>query len=150
MLRSISIIQMLVLILCVAAMGCSSDREETRGNRVPVDGIITLDGTHLEAGRIVFITNQGSGEVKATASVVKGYYGFDVENGPLTGQARVEIYPQEMELEQFESARDGDPSQRIDFIPVRIPAKYNVRSTLTAEVQSDAENNLIRFDLLSK
>ena len=131
-------------------LGCGATEQPSRGQRVAVDGIVTLDGDHLQAGRIVYITDQGAGKVKAAAAIVHGYYNFTVENGPLAGKARVEIYPKEIELEQFEEARGEDRNRSVDIVAVKIPVRYNLRSELSADVQHDAESNLFHFDLLSK
>lgn len=128
-------------------IGCSTGIEDQRGERVAVDGIVTVDGVPLQAGRIIYVTNQGAGEVKATASIVQGFYAFTDQNGPLAGKARIEIYPQEMELEAFELAKSSNPKKGVNFTDVKIPARYNIRSTLEVDVQPDAESNLFRFDL---
>ncbi|MEP3482554.1 MAG: hypothetical protein ABJZ55_25150 [Fuerstiella sp.] len=144
------VLKLFSVILPCLLLGCAGEENQTRGQRIPVDGVVTLDGDHLVAGRIIFISDQGAGAVKATATIVQGYYKFDAENGPLQGTARVEIYPEQIELEQFESARGGDPNQIVDLAVVDIPSKYNLKSELTAELQSDAESNLFNFELSTK
>lgn len=134
--------------LVVTAAGCGST-EDPRGVRVPVDGYVTLDGDMLPMGRIVFVADGGKGEVKATAMITDGAFRFTTENGPFEGDARVEIYPVEMELEEFESARNGDTTRKVDFTKVHIPDRYNKNSKLTATVTSDGDQNLYSFDLTS-
>lgn len=138
------------LLLFVVIAGCSSRANDRRGDRVAVDGIVSVDGTVLKAGRIVYVTNQGFGAVKATASIVEGYYAFTESDGPLPGKARVEIYPQELELEAFDAVRSTNPSKRVDFAEVKIPARYNLRSELEVDVQRDADSNLFSFDLITE
>lgn len=139
-------VRTVVALACCGILGCGSDAT-TRGVRVPVDGAVRVDGEPLAAGRIVYMTDQGAGQVKATAAIVNGFYSFTEENGPLAGQARVEIYAQEMELEEFESVRDGDHSKMVNVVKVHIPAKYNTHSELTVNVQPEAESNLFQFEL---
>ena len=138
-----------LLCLAVASLfaGCGASVEDPRGTRVAAEGTVKLDGAELAAGRIVFLSNQGEGTVKATALVEQGRYSFDEDNGPLPGTARVEIYPIEMDLEEFEKTRGGDATQRVPLSDVWIPARYNTHSTLTAEVGTDAEENVDTFAL---
>lgn len=137
-------------LLCLLSIGCSPGENELRGTRVAVEGIVTLDGESLPAGRIVYICDQGAGGVKSAASIVSGFYSFSTQNGPTIGTARVEIYPEELELEEFESVRGGDSTKRLDFTKITIPAEYNIRSTLTVDVQPDLDSNLFSFHLTTK
>lgn len=124
-----------LLIAVVASLcGCGGTVEDPRGSRVSGTGLVTLDSKPLEYGRIVFITNQGNGEVKATAMIEEGSFVFTPKTGPLEGEARVEIHPVEIELEEFEDQRQGNSQKKIDIARVPIPAKYNVNSELTADV----------------
>ena len=137
------------LLVCVLA-GCGGKVEDTRGVRVARQGTVTLDGQPLQYARVVFISDQGSGAVKASAMVEDGSFTFTEENGPLEGTARVEIYPVEMELEDFETQRGGDARKRIDVTRIDIPPRYNVRSELTAEISGDGVIQPASFDLKSK
>ena len=139
-----------VVLVGITAAGCGGGRQDARGIRVAVNGSVTLDGELLPAGRINFITDQGEGKVKATAEIVDGWYTFTDQNGPLEGKARVEVRPMEMELEQFEAARDGDVGKRVDVAQFDIPAEYNIRSKLTATISADAEKNYLNFELVTK
>lgn len=135
------------LALAMLLAGCGASVDDPRGMRVAAEGTVSLDGAELPAGRIVFLSNQGEGTVKATALVEQGRYSFDEDNGPLPGTARVEIYPIEMDLEEFEKTRGGDATQRLPLTDVWIPARYNTHSTLTAEVGTDVEENVYTFAL---
>ena len=90
------------------------------------------------------------GQVKAVALIYYGQYRIDEMNGPLRGTARVEILPQQFELEEFEALRDQSPMMVPEFRKVAIPAKYSVKSTLTAQVSADESRNVFDFDLESE
>ncbi|APZ96510.1 hypothetical protein [Fuerstiella marisgermanici] len=137
-------------LFCVTTLGFGDAREDSRGVRVAVDGSVTLNGELLPAGRIIFITDQGDGQVKAAAEIVNGWYSFTDQNGPLKGEARVEIHPVGLELEQFEATRDGNVRKRIDVTPMDIPTKYNVRSKLTATISADSTENYVNFELATR
>lgn len=136
--------------LLLVLAGCGGSEVDTRGVRVAADGLVTLDGEMLKMGRIVFITNQGQGEVKASAMIKDGAFSFTKENGPLEGEARVEIHPVQLDLEEFEQTRGEDITKKVDITQIDIPAVYNTNSTLTAEVESENDGTLFTFDLKSK
>ena len=137
-------------VLAIAGCGGSSD---TRGERMPASGYVTVDSEPLQRGRIVFLCDQGDGQLKATATVMGGVFRFTKKTGPLTGTARVEVYPAELELEELEMLKKKDPGDGFDYVKVEIPAKFNTASTLTAdvkEVAEDSNKNLYTFNLVTK
>lgn len=136
------------ILFTVFVVGCSSNPEESRGHRVGGLGLVTLDGEPLKQGRIVMISDQGHGQVKAAADIVDGVFTFDEDSGPLEGEVRVEIHAVAMELEDFEARRAEHPS-RLDYSRITIPAAYNVQSTLTATVSEDGGIVPVNFDLVS-
>lgn len=136
--------------LALSLCGCDANSSDPRGERVGVRGTVTLDGIPLPSGRIVFESNQGRGALKATARVERGRFELSSQAGPLPGPARIEIYPEPIELEELEAARQGDPRRHVALKPVHIPARYNVRSTLTAEIRPEGGVNELTFTLTSK
>ena len=130
-------------------IGCGGV-EDQRGVRVAGEGFVTIDGAPLDMGRIILITDQGNGEVKASAMIQDGAYSFTEESGPLEGQARVEIYPVEMELEDFETQRGGDPKKKVDFTRTDVPARYNVKSDLSATISAEDGIAPLFFELTTK
>jgi len=139
---------LLFVLFVIGCSGCSSKPPELRGRRVAGLGLVTLDGEPLEQGRIVMISDQGHGQVKAAADIVDGVFTFDEDSGPLEGEVRVEIHAVAMELEDFEARRAENPS-RLDYSRIVIPAAYNVQSTLTATVSEDGGIVPVNFDLVS-
>lgn len=142
-------VALLIAILSCSTFGCGGSDIDDRGQRVSVTGEVKLDGQPLSNARIVFISDEGAGTVKATALIENGTYSIDETNGPLPGNARVEIHPELMELEILEAAKDGDRYKSVETSPVSIPARYNSRTELTAPVSSEDEN-IFDFDLASK
>jgi len=121
--------------------------EDPRGQRVAVSGTVTFDGKPLPAGSIRLASDQGSGVVKARASISDGAFSFNEENGPLAGEVRVEIFPPTMELEQFDAARAGEDS---GFKPVYVPPRYNQNSQLTANIEPNGSDQSLTFELTSE
>ena len=139
-----------LIVLLVLLAGCSKSPDDTRGTRVAASGIVMMDEQPLRCARIQFETDQGSGTVRAMALIEDGEFSFDEQNGPLVGEARVEVRSAEMELAELEAARGGDPTVFVNPIKVWIPPKYNTNSTLTANVSDNPDNNRFEFRLVSK
>lgn len=129
--------------------GCGNAGADPRGMRVAAEGTVLLGNEPISAARIMFIVDQGAGAVRASALIKDGTFSFDEKNGPLVGDARVEIHPVEMELEELEAARGGDPTMFVNPLKVWIPPQYNKHSKLTAHLTEDPEENQFEFRLAS-
>lgn len=132
----------------IAVAGCGA--RDDRGTRVGVRGAVFLDGKPLNRSIIVFRAAEGESKVVATAPIVDGFYEIPAERGPLAGKVRVEIRPDQIEMEEFEAARKENPRHKIDFEAIHIPAKYNTRSELVREVSAESEENKFDFLLTSE
>ncbi len=132
--------------LGLVLVGCGSD---SRGERFALTGTVTFDGQPLSRATIVFVSGEGSGSVKASGQVEDGVFSIDAGRGALIGEARVEVYPELVELEEFEAARGEDFSNPTEAKTIDIPTRYNTESELTAIVKADG-NNDYGFHLVSK
>ena len=139
---------MALTIVSVSLSGCGAEVDQ-RGQRVGVSGQVMIDGQPLTKGRIVFVSDDGAGAVKATALIENGTYAIDEKRGPLASNARVAIHPELLELGELEVARGGDRFMKIDIRPIAIPHRYNTRSELTAQISEDGDN-AFNFELASK
>lgn len=124
--------------LVVGLAGCGSD---TIGY---VEGTVTLDDQPLEGALVTFIPEEG-GRPAYGRTNADGWYELTYtrkEKGALIGTNSVEI----------NTESEGDPdAENPAFrksVPERIPAKYNVNTELTAEVESGS--NTFNFDLSSE
>jgi hypothetical protein len=142
------VVIVLSIALCLVA-GCGRAGDE-RGQRAAVRGAVYLDGRPLNRARIVFRTADGPSKVKSTGSIVDGFYEIPAERGPLIGTMRVEVQPETIELEAFVAARGKNRKKRVSPAAVPIPAKYNRRSQLTADVSPDGRENKFDFRLTSQ
>ena len=152
--RSLCLLRLLRSLQCLLVLlllsGCGGSTSDQRGTRVGGVGLVHLDGAPLPAGRIVMISDQGNGQVKASALIEDGVFQFCEDSGPLAGSVRVEIHPVRLELEEFEARRGEDPSASVEWTAVRIPPQYNVMSTLTADVSTVDGIVPINFELVSQ
>ena len=120
-----------VLIWLVAALptvGCSSESE-----RIAVSGEVSMDGAPVPNGEITFAPADGSIQ-QATAPIVEGQYAMDERFGAVPGSYRVMIRG----FREIPATGPGNPYAP-DAVPTEqyIPARYNERTTLTAEVSAD-------------
>jgi hypothetical protein len=131
-----------VLVLVFLA-GCGGDSFE----RGTVRGQVTFKGKNVEQGVIQF---SPLGETKGRlcgADIVAGKYEINVD-GPAVGTHRVEIQEFRKTGRKVPDLM-GDVSipnrPLIDEVVPALPAKYNVESTLTAEIEP--KENVIDFAL---
>ena len=138
-------IKTLTILLFAAATsnGCSGSATPERDTRASVSGSVTLDGKPVDRARIIFVSDAGSGAVKASGVITKGQYNINAESGPLPGDARVEIHSELIDLEEFEGQRNGDRFKDVDARTGYIPVRYNIRSSLKAGISTEGEN---KFD----
>lgn len=118
------------------AGGCSSE-----AGKAAVSGEVTLDGKPLKEGVIRFVPADGQSPT-ADAAIVDGGFQATVP----VGQKRVEISAPKVVGKR--KMYDTPQSPWVDQVAELIPAHYNVKSTLTAEVKKGA--NQLGFDLTSK
>ena len=118
----------LALLSVLAAAGCT-------GKRASVAGAVTYDGQPVDGGRIFFIP-QGDpvGRPAVHATIEQGKYYLPAAQGPELGKHRVEIVwhkkPGGKPL-----GKPGDPGFTTDDLVQTLPAVYNSKSTLSADVQ---------------
>ena len=137
------------VLAAVMAAGCSRSGDELP--REPVSGVVNLDGRPLDAGSIQFTPaspapGAGGAAVTGGSSIENGRFAIDRENGLVPGGYKVAIYAADS---KEPAATKGPVRKGTVLARERIPAKYNSRSTLTAEVKIGGTSDLM-FDLQSE
>jgi hypothetical protein len=118
-------------------VGCG----DSYGGRCAVSGTITLKGKNLDEGAIVFIPVDPALPTQASAGITKGAYQIPRPQGLVPGKYRVSISSPDGKTPE---ASDGPPGPSGNFASKdRIPAKFNIESTLEFEVKKDGPN---KFD----
>ena len=119
--------------------------------RAAVTGTVTVDGTPLPKGKIVFTPAEGNASLIATAQVVEGRFETPEAFGPIPGMQRVEIistddggYAPDDEAAMERWVAEGRKPIKV----VRIPPQYQKDGTLKAEVRMDGPNEF-EFELVS-
>jgi hypothetical protein len=134
-------------LLVMLALGCGG---QTGPTRVAVQGEVLLDGIPLSQGMIRFIPEVGVEGPATAAKIENGQFSLRRSEGPVVGLHRVEIeatgyHDFAIDDEQaFAEAFQRQPRSPLGQNPV--PAAYNERSELTAEIVEPGPREL-RFEL---
>ncbi|WP_435016479.1 hypothetical protein TA3x_004045 [Tundrisphaera sp. TA3] len=132
--------------VCLALAGCTTDESGDSLDREAVSGKVTLDGQPLDSAVIQFISTDPNSQGGTSGPIKAGAYEFGTDRGPVAGSYKVAISSVEPTVEEAEPPPPGEvPKPK----PDRIPKKYNVQTTLTAEIKA-GESNAIDFALDSK
>jgi hypothetical protein len=133
-----------LLMVVVAALHGCAPADDGLGRR-ETSGTVTLDGQPLATGSIQFepqVSNTGT-LVSGGGIIRGGRYSIPREKGLCPGKYKVSI-------SSAGEAPGGDefqpPGDRTPPPPEKVPLKYNVATTLTAEVKADVPN-IFNFDL---
>ena len=127
--------------LCMVCIGCGGD---TGPELSFVSGKVTLDGKPLAKVSLQFTPEQETGSPSYGATNADGEYELlfsTNRSGAMPGKHRVEITAVEPEVDQEGKLIDSASI-------VKIPTKYSVPGTLSADVHSGS--NTIDFALESK
>lgn len=119
-----------LLVAFLLAAGCGPSKPET----VPVSGTVTWNGQALSQGSILFAPEDGKG-VPDPGDIKDGRYQLQAK----TGKKKVEIRATR-ESGKVDPAMGAAPREQY------IPAEYNEKTTLRADVKS-GEKNEFNFPL---
>jgi hypothetical protein len=138
--------------LCVAsiggffllATGCGKER-------MPVEGTVTVNGQPLDVGGIDYISMEPDGSsFRCGGPIENGKYIIPADRGVYPGRYRVEIKwmkPTGKKETVSEGPADDGKEKKWEFVERKqaLPAKYNERSELTADITSS--ENVVDFNL---
>jgi hypothetical protein len=111
-------------------VGCG----ESTGNKQKISGTVTFKGQPLDQGRIDFFPTEKTAP-GAAADIQNGKYTVVAKEGLAPGTYRVVISSM--------SGKEPPPDELPGEAPIRkerIPAKYNEKSDLKAEVKAGVDN----------
>jgi hypothetical protein len=109
--------------------------------REPVRGTVRFDGKPLESGTVVFMPASVQGETQAGGLIQHGSYEIPRRDGPVPG-----VYTVVITAAGNAAVPAGAPGNELSIPRQPIPARYNTRSELKAEVKKGVENQF-DFDL---
>ena len=145
--------------LALAVIGCSRSRDDLP--REPVAGTVTMDGKPLPEGTIQFYPTGDPSKtavVGENAEIKEGNFSLPREDGLVPGTYKVSI--SHAELKEAKPKVKGKiktppptsltiPSRTKELGPEQIPARYNSKSELKAEIPRGGTKDL-KYDLQSK
>jgi hypothetical protein len=145
----------LALILALAAIGCSRSRDDLP--REPVAGTVTMDGKPLPEGTIQFYPTGDASKtalVGENAEIKEGGFSIPREDGLIPGTYKVSISHAELKeakpkVKTPPLTNTSIPSRTKELGPELIPARYNTKSELKAEIPRGGTKDL-KFGLQSK
>ena len=131
-----------VAVAALAVAGCTKQRSA-------VSGTVTYAGQPIDTGGIDFISTDPDGSrFRLGGPILDGKYAISADRGPYPGKYRVEVTwmkvhgkPQVVD----ESGSEGGSKREVPNRKQALPAKYNEKSELTAEITSG--RNTVDFDL---
>lgn len=126
--RFVSLIGLPLLGSLAAGCGATGDGLP----REPVAGTVTLDGRPLDDGFISFVPADGS-ETVVSAEINQGRYALPRTEGPVTGVQTVQIFATGPTGRKVKNPEN--PRELIEETGELLPARYNLRSELRAEIQ---------------
>lgn len=123
--------------LVLALAGCGGG-----GGLEPVSGTVTLGGANLDTGTITFLSETGN---PTSTSIANGAFALPKEKGLAAGKYKVSIDSPDGKTPEADP--DAPPGPSGNFTSKnRIPAKYNVESTLQVEVKAGQKNEF-KFEI---
>lgn len=133
----------LTLALTVAVSGC----DRTDANRSVISGEVTLDGTPVGQGAILFIPMDGTKGAATGGQIENGHYRIAGKQGAAIGWNRVEIRAMRKTGKMVPKGL-GATGEMVEEQAEAAPPKYNSASTLKTEVK--VGDNTASFELTTR
>lgn len=132
--------------LCVAVIAACLSASNGCGPSIHViDGTLTLDGKPLASGAIEFEPTDSSGRLLGT-DIMDGRYRIEVPQDQAQGKYIVRIISPRPTGRRVAAGSPAPPGTMIDELADAVPAQYNTRSTLTADLSNASPHD---FELFS-
>lgn len=128
---------LLAVLVMAGGTGCGSSGGL---KEYPVTGAVKFDGQPVESGQILFRAAQGGRGY--SGAIANGVYQLKAEAGKMS----VQITASRIIPGKFDET--SNPGMKTPIGEMYIPARYNTKTELTAEVK--AGTNSIDFDLKSE
>jgi hypothetical protein len=148
--RAYLVVLALVAELTASALltGCGGAEDELP--REAVSGTVKISGEPMKDGRIQFQPTAQGGATAGTAPIVDGKYSIARSEGLVPGKYQVLIFSDPSQTAPA-AAQTGMPGDSPPAPPAKesIPAKYNAKSKLDAQVTKEGPNTF-DFELQAK
>ena len=136
------------LVLLIAGCGGGGNPQ----GRLPFSGNVTLDGQALKGGYLILEPKSGQ-KTQSGGMIHEGRFEVPQNKGAAPGLYAVAIYSGDT-TQPPSGVSPGTPEYEVAMKKVKtrgeqVPTKYNTKTTLTAELKVDGENEFT-FDLTTK
>ncbi|GIW98189.1 MAG: hypothetical protein KatS3mg111_1522 [Pirellulaceae bacterium] len=124
-----------LLLASTLLLGCGET--DPLGERVEVEGVVTVDGAPLPRGSLILVPLGDTPGPKLTVPITDGNFRATGRYAPVAGEYRVEITaapPEEFPMDDEEAFERLRAANQRRIAAIRIPPRYNTRSELTATV----------------
>lgn len=121
----------LLMAICLTTIGCSGNSSE----KLPVYGIVNIDGAPVEDGTIVFVNLAKSSRVQT--QIKNGKYSIPADRGLSPGEQIVSIEAYKQSTKKAANA-SGYLVSNTGLVEQVLPPKYNQKSELKVLVDSTA------------
>lgn len=135
-----SLSRVLFLFSTALIIGCGGD--DAGPPTVSVSGMITLDGTPVPEGEVIFRSADGGGGRADAAQIKDGEFAMESTLGKKKVEIRAMRPVAGVETTQLETGEGGGAVEQY------IPEQYNDKSTLSADVSESGETEF-KFELTS-
>lgn len=129
------------------AVGCSGPSDDLP--REAVYGTVTLDGQPLANGTITFMP-AGGGGTGGGSEIKDGSFSISRDAGLVPGNYNVAINASAKREERAKPEQVGGTRKESQLAKELIPAKFNSKTVLKAEIKKGGGNDNLKFDLESK
>ena len=129
-----------ILFLAFSA-GCNDDSK-----RYGVSGTVTLNGEVLKDGVVTFVPVSPESPTQGSAAVAAGKFRISAEQGLAPGMYKISISSPDGKTPVADPNAAPGPSGNFTSRD-RIPAEFNIRSTLEIEVKPDTKANVYDFKI---
>ena len=130
----------------VLLLGLLSTSSGCGDGKVHVRGTVTFDGKPVDRGTITFDPADGRGP-NTGGEIAGGRFDLSGPAAATPGKKIVRIRASRPSGRKIESGPPAPPGTLVDELEAYIPAHYNEKSTLTAEIVPGKVNE-VAFDLL--
>ena len=132
--RSVNILTFALGVGLLAVAGCGDPL-----GRQAVSGKVTFKGQPLDQGSIRFVPADGKGATESGGGIENGKYTIPRDHGLVPGKYKVTVFSYDQKGPKVQMPEMPGESSAVQF-KERIPEKYNLKTTLTAEVTSGGPN----------
>ncbi|RMF38603.1 MAG: hypothetical protein D6753_15560 [Planctomycetota bacterium] len=138
------------VVAACTVVGCGDS--DSLGERVEVQGVVTVDGAPLPRGSLILVPLGQTPGPKLTVPIIEGRFRAEGIYAPVVGEYRVEFTaapPEDYPMDDEDAIEELRAANKRRIAAIRLPSRYNTHSELTKTVTPDGPTSWT-FDLTTK